>query len=326
LENALDWIWSGRSNGNCRIVCGTDIARYGLHTAGEHTQGASAAAVLVESEPRLLEFDKIVGQYTKDEGSFYRPHFSDVAFANEETEKAYLNAMREAYVHYREQAVPALFDLKEGEALTDRFDLLSFHQPYPAMTKKGLASLLIHEYRGLPRWAMVVKEIGEGEPKIENFTDKGKFESQHDLFRKKFVETKTFQDVFQAKMADGQEASIEEGNSYTASIWNHLVSLLTLKDKKGERLEGKRGSLGFFGSGSTASGQSYTVVPGCENVVRSFNLMSKLKNRVAISLKDYEDLHEHRPLSDGREFVLPPQNEFVLTKIDNGYRYYDFAD
>jgi hydroxymethylglutaryl-CoA synthase len=327
LENALDWLWSGRSNGSCRIICGTDIARYGLNTPGEPTQGAAAAAVLVEDNPRLLEFDKVIGQHTEDESSFYRPDFSSVAFVNgKESEKMYLHAMREAFDHYAEQAVQSgLVNLKPEEALTDHFDLLSFHQPYPAMTKKGFASLLIHEYKSLPRWKSIVEEIGE-KPIREDFGSEEEYEEKDKEFIKKFMKTKTFQDVFQAKMADGQEASIGEGNSYTASVWNHLKSLLILKDKKGENLTGKKGGIGFFGSGCVAIGQSYSVLPGYENVVRSFNLMEKLKNRTALSLQDYEDLHESRPLSGGRKHILPPEHEFVLTKIENGYRHYDFVD
>jgi len=327
LENALDYIWGGRSNGNCRIIGGTDIARYGLKTSAEPTEGAAAAVVLVEENPRLLEFDKIIGQYTEDEDSFYRPDFSPIAFIKgKKSEKIYLNAMKEAVGHYTEQALESgLITLKPGETLTDHFDLLSFHQPFPKMTQKGFASLLIHEYRNLPRWKSIVKEIGE-EPQRGDFNSKEEYEAEDKCFRKRFMETKIFQDAFQAKMADGQEASIEEGNSYTASVWNHLISLLILKDKKGEDLTGKRGGIGFFGSGCAAVGQSYTVVLEYENVVRSFNLMEKLKNRTALSLQDYEDLHEGRSLSGNRDFILPPENEFVLTKIEKGYRYYDFVD
>ncbi len=327
LENALDFVWSGRSNGNCRIICGTDIARYGLKTSGEPTQGAAAAAVLVEAEPKLLEFDKIIGQYAEDEDSFYRPDFSAIAFVKgKKSERIYLNAMKEAFDHYVEQALEMnLIKLNPEEALTDHFGLLSFHQPFPAMTKKGFASLLIHEYRNLSRWKSVVEEIGE-EPRREDFNDKKDYEAADKMFTKKFMETKTFQDVFEAKMADGQEASIEEGNSLTASVWNHLVSLLTLKDRKGEDLTGKRGGIGCFGSGCVATGQSYTVLPGYEKVVKSFNLMEKLKNRTALSLEEYEALHEGRPLPGSREHILPPENEFVLTKIENGYRHYDFVD
>jgi hydroxymethylglutaryl-CoA synthase len=326
LENALDWIRSGRSNGKCRIIGATDIAKYPLQTPGEHTQGAGAVAILVEKDPTLLDFDDIVGQYTEDEDTFYRPPSSPVAFVNGEgSEIKYDYAMREAFDDYGEQAIKSgLVKLAPGESLTDHFDLLSYHQPYPAKVKKSFASLLMHEWRKLPRWQNVVNEIGE-EPKREKFVTDGEYQKSYDEYRKKFIDTKMFQGSFQRKVVDGQEFGTESGNSYTVSAWGHLASLLTGKESRGEDLTGKKGGIGFFGSGCVASGQSYTVVPGYENVVRKFNLTEKLKNRKAISLRDYEDLHEDRPLSEGREHVLPPENEFVLTGIKNGYRSYKFV-
>jgi hydroxymethylglutaryl-CoA synthase len=324
LENALDWVWSGRSNGNCRIICATDIARYDLMNPGEPTQGAASAAVLVGSNPKLLEFDKIIGQYTEDEGSFYRPNHSHTARVNgKDSEIKYLTGMKEAFDHYYDQATQyGLVNLKPGEALTDHFDLISFHQPFPKMVENAFASLLIHEYRKLPRWDIVVKEIGD-EPKRAEIGEK-EFQEKSKEFIKRFKKTKTFQNAFDSKVAGGKEFSVESGNSYTASAWGHLVSLLS--SKHAVDLTGKKGAIGFFGSGLSASGQSYTVLPGYENVVRSFNLMEKLKNRTAISLQDYEDLHENRLLSRNRKFVLAPHNEFVLTNIENDYRHYDFVD
>lgn len=324
LENALDWVWSGRSNGNCRIICATDIAKYDLQSSGEPTQGAASAAVLIQSNPKLLEFDKIIGQYTEDEGSFYRPNHSHTARVNgKDSEIKYLTGMKEAFDHYYEQATQyGLVNLNPGEALTDHFDLISFHQPFPKMVENAFASLLIHEYRNLPRWNAVVKEIGN-EPRREKMSER-EYQDKNKEFIRKFKKTSTFQDAFNSKVAGGKEFSVESGNSYTVSAWGHLSSLLSSKEDVD--LTGKKGAIGFFGSGLSASGQSYTVLPGYENVVRSFNLMKQLENRTAISLQDYEDLHEGRPLSGDRRFVLSPHNEFVLTNIENDYRHYDFVD
>jgi hydroxymethylglutaryl-CoA synthase len=327
LENALDWVWAGRSNGKYRIVGATDIARYGLGTGAEYTQGAAAVAVLVEKDPQLLESDKIIGQYTEDEGSFWRPNDSRVAFVKgKDSEAKYLNAMREAFDHYKEQVIETGFiDLKLQDALTDYFDLISFHQPFPKMVQRGFSSLLIHEYRNLPRWKSIIEEIGE-EPKIEDFDSDEKYEAEDKNFRKRFERTETFKKPFKEKVADGQEFGIESGNSYSVSVWGHLASLFVLKDRKGEDLTGKKGAIGFFGSGCNASGQSYTVLDGYKDVVRSFNLIQKLEDRIPLSLKDYEALHEEKPLSEDREYILSPENEFVLTEVKNGYRYYDFVE
>jgi len=47
LMAACDWIASGNADGRSALVICSDIARYGLGTAGEPTQGGAAVAMLV---------------------------------------------------------------------------------------------------------------------------------------------------------------------------------------------------------------------------------------------------------------------------------------
>ena len=54
LQLALDWIRSGSAAGRKALVVCADIARYGLRTPGEPTQGAGAVALLVSDAPRLV--------------------------------------------------------------------------------------------------------------------------------------------------------------------------------------------------------------------------------------------------------------------------------
>jgi len=340
LENALDWIRSGRSNGKSRIIVATDIAKYALKDGGEPTQGAAAVAVLVEREPDLMEFDDVIGQCTIDEDSFYRPDFSDVAFVNgKKSEIMYLTAMKEAFDHYKEEALElGLMNLNSSEALTDKFDLISFHQPFPKMVQRAYAGLLVHEYRNLPRWKNIVEEIGE-EPRREDFESEIEYQKEDKNFVKRFEKTDLFRKSFKEKVADGQLFGMESGNSYTVSAWGHNASMLLLKDKRGEDLAGKRGAIGFFGSGCNASGQSYVIVDDYKDVLKRSRLMEKLDNRIDLTLEEYEDLHDppgkvkkwfrklirSSKLHGKKNYILEPENEFVLTGIENGYRSYKFV-
>src|SRR3954452_9676595 len=47
LLAALDWIAAGSARGRKALIVCTDIARYGLKSAGEPTQGAGAVAIVV---------------------------------------------------------------------------------------------------------------------------------------------------------------------------------------------------------------------------------------------------------------------------------------
>ncbi len=56
------------------LVIASDISRYSLSSTAEITQGAGAAAMLVERDPRLLEFDPAVAGYAShDVDDFFRP-------------------------------------------------------------------------------------------------------------------------------------------------------------------------------------------------------------------------------------------------------------
>ena len=83
LTASIDWIGSGRARGRKALVIASDIARYGLNTAGEPTQGAGAVAMVVSENPRLLSIDPTrIGDYTRQVMDFWRPLYSKYAFAD----------------------------------------------------------------------------------------------------------------------------------------------------------------------------------------------------------------------------------------------------
>ena len=99
LLAALDWIAAGSARGrNALIVC-TDIARYGLQTPGEPTQGAGAVAMIVSENPRLLALEVgVTGSYSQDVNDFWRPLYSKDAFVDgHHSVQCYLDALAGAY-------------------------------------------------------------------------------------------------------------------------------------------------------------------------------------------------------------------------------------
>src|SRR5208282_2788774 len=103
LQNALDWIRSGSARGKKALVIGSDIARYGLRTPGEPTQGAGAVALVVGESPRLVAFDGLVGTFARDVFDFWRPLYSkDAVVDGHYSVKCYLESLEGAYKAYRE--------------------------------------------------------------------------------------------------------------------------------------------------------------------------------------------------------------------------------
>src|SRR6185369_14215878 len=74
LMAAAEWIASGAGKGKTAVVICSDIARYGLKTAGEPTQGAGAVALLVSENPALFELDLgVSGTSSTHVHDFWRP-------------------------------------------------------------------------------------------------------------------------------------------------------------------------------------------------------------------------------------------------------------
>lgn len=133
LMTALDWLRAGSNRGKKALVIASDIARYGLKTAGEPTQGAGAVAMLVSTTPKLVEFDPVVGTFSQDVMDFWRPLYSkDAVVDGQYSVTCYLDALRGAYRAYVEAG---------GVRSTDEFAALVYHVPYPKMAKKAHEAL-----------------------------------------------------------------------------------------------------------------------------------------------------------------------------------------
>lgn len=130
LMLALDWVRSGSAKGKKALIVCSDIARYGLKTAGEPTQGAGAVALLISESPRLVAIDpSTTGQFASDVHDFWRPLYSKDAFVDGHySVQCYLDALLGAYAHFREQ--------NPGVTSSD-FAALAYHVPYGKMAKKA---------------------------------------------------------------------------------------------------------------------------------------------------------------------------------------------
>lgn len=114
------------------LVLGADIAKYGLNTGGEPTQGAGAVAMILSANPRILALDTDSTALTKDISDFWRPLYSDYAFVDGKfSNEAYLNFLEDVWNQYRE---------KTSRELSD-FEALLFHVPYTKMGKKALRAV-----------------------------------------------------------------------------------------------------------------------------------------------------------------------------------------
>jgi hydroxymethylglutaryl-CoA synthase len=340
LYDNTNWIRADENNGKAAIVIVSDIAKYDIGSAGEYTQGAGAVAMLIKENPRLLAFDqKVTSTIIKNEYDFYRPCGKDTPVVNGTySNLLYLIQVRKAFDSYKEKAIrTGLIRLKDGESITDHIDLFSVHLPYRRMGEKALAYLLRHEWRDLPRWNKVVKEVGlqETVPKdprgtIESILADTEFMKADERFRRAFMQTSFYNEVFEKKMVSSLEASTIIGNLYTASMYMGFRSLLEFEYKKGTDLERKRVGFGSYGSGSSAMVFTGVIQSEYKEIVDGMNLEEEIGPRKKISIDEYESLRGNERNFDTS--LLPVHNEFVLVKIGGttadkaGFREYNFTN
>ena len=115
------------------LVIASDIAKYGINTPGEPTQGSGSIAMLISQNPRLLELhDDNVAQ-TRDIMDFWRPNYSTTPFVDGMySTKQYLDMLKTTWAEYQKRS---------GKTLAD-FSAFCFHLPFPKLALKGFNKIM----------------------------------------------------------------------------------------------------------------------------------------------------------------------------------------
>jgi hydroxymethylglutaryl-CoA synthase len=242
--------------GTAALMIAADVARYGLGTPGEPTQGAGAVAMLVGPEPRALVLGDESGTYADNVYDFWRPLGRREALVDGKYSVAcYLDALAGAFRAYRALECPAL---GPDEPLTERLGALLYHSPFPKMAVKAHRRLIELDWRAAPgRWAAVEAEL-----------------EAHAA------------DSYRALVAQGLADVARVGNMYTASLWFCLASLL---EREGRRLAGRR--LGLFSYGSGCCAEFFTgTVPADAGAELQSGIDALLGARTMVDVAEYERL------------------------------------
>ncbi|GAA3637904.1 hydroxymethylglutaryl-CoA synthase [Lactobacillus hamsteri] len=108
------------------IIIGSDIARYGVGTPGEVTQGAGSISLLIKSDPAILALNDGHSAYSQDINDFWRPNGSKLAMVDGKySTQVYLDFFKNVFDKYKE----------DKHLETKDFDAIIYHLPF---TKQGL--------------------------------------------------------------------------------------------------------------------------------------------------------------------------------------------
>ena len=339
LYDNTNWIRAGESEDKHALVVVSDIAKYDMGSSGEVTQGAGAIAMLLNDKPRLLEFDpKVTSTSIKNEYDFYRPFGKETPIVHGQySNLLYLIQVKNALSDYKRKAKnTGLIKLNEDETILDHIDYLNMHLPYSNMGKKALAYLARHEWRTLPRWNKIIKEIEMEEPipkdprgTIESVLADAEFMAKDHQFTKLFTNTSEYLELYESKLASSLIASKMIGNLYTASLYLGFRSSLEFEYQKGVDLKGKRIGFCSYGSGASAMIFSGVIQPEYEQVVKDMNIEAELGPRTKLTLKEYEEMHENKRGIEKN--IRSAKKEFILVDVNTslesrGERHYTFVE
>jgi hydroxymethylglutaryl-CoA synthase len=110
------------------LLIASDIARYGLNTPGEPSQGCGAVAMVLSANPRILALEPEYGVVTENVMDFWRPNYSENAFVDGKySSKLYMNMLEKAWKQYSDLS---------GRGFEDH-DYFCYHAPVSRLVEKA---------------------------------------------------------------------------------------------------------------------------------------------------------------------------------------------
>lgn len=107
------------------LVVMSDVARYGLESVGESTQGGGAAALVISCNPKIAIVNSKTAVFSKEIMDFWRPVGYDHALVNGAlSSKRYLESLKKCYDSFVEKNDISL-------------DFICYHVPFCKMALKG---------------------------------------------------------------------------------------------------------------------------------------------------------------------------------------------
>ncbi|HWO23931.1 MAG TPA: hydroxymethylglutaryl-CoA synthase [Kofleriaceae bacterium] len=273
LMSAVEWIASGAAAGRSALVICADVARYGVATAGEPTQGAGAVAMVVSAHPALLELDVgVAGAASAHVHDFWRPlGHREAQVDGHYSVECYLDAVATAYRGWKARAIAR--ELVRGDAPpSEQLAAICYHVPFCKMAKKA--------------------HVRVRRCDLEDAT------APWDVSTEELRAATSFQ--LQVEPSLGLCARI--GNVYTGSLYLGLAGLL---HARGAELSRRRIGLFSYGSGCTSEFFSGVIGPRANERIAAAGLDELLAARERISIDEY---HRIMALGPGAPLGEPPSS------------------
>jgi hydroxymethylglutaryl-CoA synthase len=122
------------------LLIASDVAKYGLKTTGESSQGSGAVAMVLSANPRILEIEPESGFHTEDVMDFWRPNYREEALVDGKYScELYLRLVQKTWEQY---SVLSKRTFQEHQHFC-------YHVPVPKLVEKAHQCLV--KFNGLPK-------------------------------------------------------------------------------------------------------------------------------------------------------------------------------
>jgi hydroxymethylglutaryl-CoA synthase len=134
LKMAISWLQAQRRETSALVIA-TDLTRPFPQEGYEFAGGASAIAMLLRANPRILEIDlDRCGYWTDEVADTFRPTATTEIGDNQISLFSYLDALEGAYDDYVSRCGEVVF--------SDHFSAHIYHAPFPGMTRDAHRTML----------------------------------------------------------------------------------------------------------------------------------------------------------------------------------------
>lgn len=293
------------------LVIAADIARYGVGTPGEVTQGAGAVAMLVSENPHVLQINNDSVVKSAEIQDFWRPVYQSTALARGKfSTEQYIRMFCDVWQRYS----------AENDCNFNDFEAICFHLPYTKMGLKALragleensgASLtgdtrehLLARYQDSTQYSRQIGNIYTGSLYLGLIS---------------LLDYDYFRNFCDSSAVAGDSSTVACDLSSAANSNESPLHLSPL-------LPGQKIGLFSYGSGAVAEFFSATLVPDWRSALFSNQHLRSLNNRTQLSVSQYEEMFNSAAPYSPQDFVSSQKNRsgarFVLDSITSQERNY----
>jgi hydroxymethylglutaryl-CoA synthase len=322
----------GQKRGRCALIVSSDIAKYNINSTGEATQGSGAVAILLESNPKLLEIDI---NNTVSSSAFrhidFRKPLKSMEFKEKNIDLALVNGKYSSFCYLDEvKAVTELYLNKHkisSQQLFSETDHFFFHRPFKRMPENALAYLylrsILSENGQLKKYCelanLSLSTVVHEQKEVVDFGKMIKNQSINENIHPEtnklisYLRESTLLALFNKKLSLGNTNLSELGNIYSGSLFAWIASALEDALTSDLDITTHKWLAVGYGSGNAAEIIPMKISKNWADYACKINFKNAFKESYDLTQEEYKKVHQLKYDLDFR----PPITGFKISKFGN---------